>query len=86
LEYIKPYPSDFELRKMYYELNRWKTYKNNIVDNIKLDKAMKTSTFSSLLRSQITVPKVLGLDYLSLNEQTDIYNPNFKTRDRCHLL
>jgi len=49
LEYIKPYPSDLELRKMHYETIRWKNYKQNLMESIRLNKQLKTS-FSNLLR------------------------------------
>lgn len=48
-EYIKPYPSDRELRKMHYETIRWQSYKKNIMEVIKLNKAMK-SPFNNFLR------------------------------------
>jgi len=44
---------------MHYESIRWKNYKNNIMEIIKLNKARKSS-FSSLLRgSQAPMPKIL---------------------------
>ncbi|CDW90270.1 cyclic nucleotide-binding domain containing protein [Stylonychia lemnae] len=77
-EYIKPYPTDKDLRKMHYESIRWKNYKNNIMEIIKLNKARKSS-FSSLLRgSQAPMPKMLDQDYLNMNDKTLVYHKNFK--------
>lgn len=83
-EYIKPYPLDIELRRMYYETIRWKNYKHNIMNIIKLNKAMKGS-FSSLLRGELPVPKRYGLDYLHVGEKTIVYHSNFKNQKQIHL-
>ena len=56
-DYIKPYPTDKELRKMYYENIRWKNYKTNVIELIKQSKKLQ---FSSLLRgAQLTKQRVL---------------------------
>lgn len=50
-EYIKPYPPDKELRKMFCEVNRWKNFKNNLINIIKIDKLSKVDSFNALLRN-----------------------------------
>lgn len=63
---------------MHYETIRWKNYKNNIMEIIKLNKSRKAS-FSSMLRGdQTPMPKMLDYDYLNMNERTLVYHKNYK--------
>jgi hypothetical protein len=82
---VKPYPPDKQLRRIFYESNRWTDYKNNIVDNISVNKAMKSTNYNSLLRSQVTIPKTLGKDYLQVSDKTIIYKNNSKSSSPMNL-
>jgi hypothetical protein len=38
---LKPYPHDYELRKMYLDLNKWNTWKKKLCQNIEIEKINK---------------------------------------------
>ena len=67
-EYIKPYPKDKDIRRIFYESSRWKEYKDSMVANIKVNKAMRGISFGSLMRNSLSMPKVLTKDYLFVHD------------------
>ena len=55
-----------------------------MIDNIKLNKAMKIP-FNSILRGNIAIPKMLRADYLHVNDNTIVYHNNYKNYNKMQL-
>ena len=63
---------------MYYERNRWLNFKTSILDNITVTKAMNTKGHGSLMRSQVSMPKIQSKDSLKIPNKEMMFKNELK--------